>query len=77
MAAHHHGQYLNASELGRSLGETHKTVQRHLEMLEAAFMVRLLRPGVPIRKRLVRRNSLVGGSDCSTLCSAFPIKRRC
>ena len=59
MAAHHHGQFLNASELGRSLGETHKTVQRHLEMLEAAFMVRLLQPWFAnLGKRLVRRPKL-------------------
>jgi predicted AAA+ superfamily ATPase len=59
MAAHYHGQYLNASEFGRSLGETHKTVQRHLEMLEAAFMVRLLRPWFTnLGKRLVRRPKL-------------------
>ena len=59
MAAHYHGQYLNASEFGRSLGETHKTVQRHLEMLEAAFMVRLLRPWLTnLGKRLVRRPKL-------------------
>ena len=56
MVAHHHGQYLNASEFGRSLGETHKTVLRHLEMLAAAFMVRLLPPWFGnLGKRLVRR----------------------
>lgn len=56
MVAHHHGQYLNASEFGRSLGETHKTIQRHLEMLSAAFMVRLLPPWFAnLGKRLVRR----------------------
>ena len=56
MVAHHHGQYLNASDLGRSLGETHKTVLRHLDMLAAAFMVRLLPPWhVNLGKRLVKR----------------------
>jgi predicted AAA+ superfamily ATPase len=56
MAAHHHGQYLNASEFGRSLGETHKTVLRHLEMLAAAFVVRLLPPWFTnLGKRIVRR----------------------
>lgn len=56
MVAHHHGQYLNASEFGRSLGETHKTIQRHLEMLSAAFMIRLLPPWFAnLGKRLVRR----------------------
>ena len=59
MAAHHHGQYLNASEFGRSLGETHKTVLRHLEMLAAAFMIRLLPPWFEnLGKRLVRRPKL-------------------
>lgn len=55
MTAHHHGQLLNASELGRSLGLTYKTVQRHLELLEGAFMVRLLRPWTAnMGKRLVK-----------------------
>ncbi len=55
MSAHYHGQILNASELGRSLGETNKTVQRHLEMLSAGFMVRLLPPWFEnLGKRLVR-----------------------
>jgi len=59
MAAHHHGQCLNASELGRSLGETHKTVLRHLDMLAAAFMVRLLPPWFAnLGKRLVKRPKL-------------------
>ena len=79
MVAHHHGQYLNASELGRSLGETHKTLQRHLELLAAAFVVRLLPPWlVNLGKRLVRRpkvyirdsgllHALLGVPDTSTL----------
>ena len=55
MTAHYHGQTLNASEIGRSLGESYKTVQRHLDMLEAAFMIRLLRPWfVNDGKRLVK-----------------------
>ena len=59
MAAHHHGQYLNASEFARSLGETHKPVLRHLELLAAAFMVRLLPPWHEnLGKRLVRRPKL-------------------
>lgn len=55
MVAHYHGQALNSSEMGRSLGESYKTIQRHLEMLEGAFMVRLLRPWFEnMGKRLVR-----------------------
>lgn len=59
MSAHYHGQTLNASELGRSLGESYKTVQRHMEMLEATFMVRMLRPWFEnLSKRLVRSPKL-------------------
>lgn len=55
MVAHYHGQILNASEIGRSLGETHKTVLRHLEMLSGGFMVRLLPPWFEnLGKRLIR-----------------------
>jgi len=59
MAAHYHGQSLNASEMGRCLGESYKTVQRHLEMMEGAFMIRLLRPWFEnLGKRLVRSPKL-------------------
>jgi len=44
MLAHYHGQLLNASELGRSLGESHTTVKRHLDLLTGALMVRQLQP---------------------------------
>ena len=58
-AAHYHGQTLNASEIGRALGESYKTVQRHLELLEGAFMIRLLRPWFEnIGKRLVKSPKL-------------------
>lgn len=44
MLAHYHGQLLNFSELGRSFGAADTTVRRYLDILEATFMVRLLRP---------------------------------
>jgi len=59
MTAHYHGQSLNASEIGRSLGESYKTIQRHLELLEGAFMIRLLQPWFEnLGKRLVRSPKL-------------------
>jgi len=42
MVAHCHGQVWNASELARSLGVAQTTVQRHLDVLGATFMVRQL-----------------------------------
>lgn len=44
MVAHYHGQIWNASELGRSLGEAHTTIQRHLDVLIDAFVMRQLPP---------------------------------
>jgi predicted AAA+ superfamily ATPase len=44
MLAHWHGQTMNWSELGRSMGVTDHTVRAYLELLEATFMVRLLAP---------------------------------
>ena len=59
MAAHYHGQTLNASEIGRGLGESYRTVQRHFELLEGAFMIRLLKPWYEnLGKRLVKSPKL-------------------
>jgi uncharacterized protein len=44
MVAHYHGQVWNSSEVGRSLGEAHTTVKRHLDILTGALMVRQLPP---------------------------------
>lgn len=42
MVAHDHGQSWNAAEIGRSLGEAHTTVKRHLDILCGAFVMRQL-----------------------------------
>ncbi|MFQ5329629.1 MAG: ATP-binding protein [Thermodesulfobacteriota bacterium] len=44
MVAHFHGQTWNASELGRSLGLSDKTVRSYLDILTATFMIRQLQP---------------------------------
>jgi len=55
MLAHYHGGVWNASEFGRSLGESYKTTRRHLDILTGAFMVRQLQPWFENSgKRLVR-----------------------
>jgi len=59
MLSHYHGQVLNYSELGRSFGVSDVTVRRYCELLEGAFMVRLLAPwAANVGKRLVRRPKL-------------------
>jgi len=44
MLAHYHGQIGNASEIGRSLGDAHTTVKRHIDILTGALVVRQLQP---------------------------------
>ncbi len=44
MVAHYHGQLLNASELGRSLGRAYNTIQRNLDILQEAYVLRQLQP---------------------------------
>lgn len=55
MVAHYHGQICNASEIGRSLGESHTTVKRHLDILCGALVMRQLPPWFEnIAKRQVK-----------------------
>ncbi len=55
MLASLQGQVLNSSQLGTSLSVSYKTVQRYLDLLEGAFMVRRLQPWYEnSRKRLVK-----------------------
>jgi predicted AAA+ superfamily ATPase len=55
MLAHYSGGIWNASEIGRSLGEAHTTVRRHLDALAGALVIRVLEPWFEnISKRQVR-----------------------
>ena len=59
MLAVAHGQEWNASQIGKSLGLSFHTVNRYVDFLESAFLVRRL-PAYQanIRKRLVKRPKL-------------------
>lgn len=55
MAAHYHGQTWSASEIGKSLGQSHPTVARHLDILCNAYVMRQLPPWFEnIAKRQVK-----------------------
>ncbi len=55
MLAHYHGQTWNASQIGRSMGLTHKTTRSYLDILTSTFMVRQLQPWyVNLGKRQVK-----------------------
>lgn len=53
MVAHHHGCAWNHSAVATALGITSKTVQRHMEILKAAFIIREMAPyAANVEKRL-------------------------
>jgi len=55
MLAHSHGQLWNASELGRAMGLTDKTVRNYLDDLSETYMVRQLQPWFEnLKKRQVK-----------------------
>lgn len=59
MLAHNHGQTLQLSNLGRSLGVSHTTVRNYIDLLNQTFMTKELKPlESNIGKRLVKTSKL-------------------
>ena len=55
MLCHYHGQLVNFSELGKSLGQTNYTIHKYLDILVGTFMIRTLHPWFEnISKRQVK-----------------------
>ena len=55
MVAHYHGQLWNGSEIGASLGVTHHTTRKYLDLLTGAYVVRQLQPWFEnLGKRVVK-----------------------
>lgn len=60
MLTHYHGNIMNTSELGRSLGVSHNTVKYYLDILSSTFMIRQLQPWYEnISKRQVKSPKVV------------------
>jgi predicted AAA+ superfamily ATPase len=59
MLAHVHGNLLSLSDLARSIGVTHPTIARDLDVLEGVFLIRRLHPFYAnIQKRLTKSPKL-------------------
>ncbi len=55
MLAHSHGQLLNHSSIGSSLGVSHTTIRSYVDLLSQTFMIRVLKPYIAnLKKRLVK-----------------------
>lgn len=59
MLAHSHGQILNSSRLGESIGVSHTTIRSYLDILSQTFMIRLLQPfHANVKKRLIKSSKV-------------------
>jgi len=55
ISAHNHGQLLNQSKLGSSLGVSHHTIRSYIDLLEHTFVIRALPPyQANLKKRIVK-----------------------
>jgi len=72
--AHCHGQTLNASQIGRSLVVTDKTVRSYLDILTGTFMVPQVQPWYEnIGKRQVKAQRFISGirAYCIICCPSL------
>jgi predicted AAA+ superfamily ATPase len=59
MLAHSHGQVLNSSRLGESIGASHTTVRSYLDILEQTFTLRLIQPyHSNVKKRIIKSSKV-------------------
>jgi len=59
MCAHSNGQVLNSSKIGDSLGLTHNTVKKYIDILSMTYMLRVLPPFEGnMKKRLIKSPKL-------------------
>jgi predicted AAA+ superfamily ATPase len=73
LCAGRNGRILNAVSLGNDAGVDHTTVRRWLSVLEASFLIKLLRPHHRnFGKRLIKSPKLFF-LDCGLLCSLLGI----
>jgi predicted AAA+ superfamily ATPase len=55
MFSHTQGQLFNSNKLAESMGVTHPTIRRYLDLFEQTYIVRTLQPYLPnIKKRLIK-----------------------
>jgi predicted AAA+ superfamily ATPase len=73
MVAHIHGQMLNSSQLGVSLGVSHTTIRSYLDLLTQTFMVRLLEPFAANTKKRIVKSPKVYIRDSGILHSLLQI----
>ncbi len=76
MSAHLHGQELNLSRLGQSLGVSHPTVRSYTDILVGAFMLRYLPPCLPNLGKSLVKSPRVYVRDSGLLHTLLDIESR-
>jgi predicted AAA+ superfamily ATPase len=76
MLAHSHGQVLNSSRLGESIGVSHTTIRSYLDILSQTFMIRLLQPFYSNVKKRIIKSSKVYIRDTGILHSLLGIENK-
>jgi len=76
MLAHYHAQTWNGAELARALGVAATTVRRYLDLLEATFVVRVVRPWHQNLKKRQVRSPKVYVADSGLLHTLLGIESR-
>ncbi len=76
MLAHSHGQVLNSSRLGESIGVSHTTIRSYLDILSQTFMLRLIQPFHSNVKKRIIKSSKVYVRDSGILHSLLGIENK-
>lgn len=74
LVAHYHGQFWNGREASATLGIDVKTVQRYLELLEGAYLVRQVPPFEPNAGKRMRKAHRLYWRDTGLLHSLLRIE---
>ena len=74
LIAHKHGQYWNHSEAGQIIGVSYKTIQRHIEILKGAYLLRELPPFYANVQKRMRKAPKIYLRDSGLLHALFLIQ---
>ncbi len=74
LIAHKHGQYWNHSEAGQIIGVSYKTIQRHMEILKGAYLLRELPPFYANIQKRMRKAPKIYLRDSGLLHALFLIQ---
>lgn len=74
MCAHLHGDMLNSSKLGESLGLSHTTIRTYIDLLEQTFMLRVLYPYETNSKKRLKKSPKIYIRDSGILHALLGIE---